>query len=135
MSTRSSSDDSWIVWVVIAILGVGAYVVWQFSTFFGLDINTGGSVLLRMVGLAGLIAGSWKLGDDIDLFRLGNVWPILLGLLWGCWWPALDYWAAQQMPSFLQEEATVWWDAWYTQWGVLVAIIGVGYLIRKICDD
>jgi hypothetical protein len=95
-----------------------AFVVWQFSTFFGLDISTGGSVFGRLVAIVVATGAAWKFGEDFDPIRLGNIWPILLALLWCCWWPALDFWENQQQPSFMRtDEVSIWWDAWYRKWG------------------
>jgi hypothetical protein len=137
MSTQNRSDDSWILLVAILVFGGIAFAVWQFSTLFGLDMSTGASVMFRLMLVAALAAGSWKFGDDVDLIRLGNVWPVLLGLVWVAWWPALDYWAAHAgyRLSLSDEDVTVWWNAWYTEFGVLVAIIGGGFLTKKLVSD
>ena len=57
----------------------------------------------------------------------------LLPLLWLCWWPALDFWAAKDLPALLvREEFLPWWAAWYVRWGVLLGIAGLGYLLKKL---
>lgn len=130
--SNNNNDDSWILLVIGAIVAAIAFVVWQFSTFFGLDISTGGAVFGRLVALVVVAGAAWKFGEDFDPIRLGNIWPILLALLWCCWWPALDFWASQQRPSFFNsDEVSIWWAAWYTKWGVFAAILGVGYTGKK----
>ena len=134
--SNHNNDDSWIFLVIGAIVAAIAFVVWQFSTFFGLDISTGGAVFGRLVALVVVTGAAWKFGEDFDQIRLGNIWPILLALLWCCWWPALDFWAIQQRPSFFNpEEVSIWWAAWYTKWGVFAAILGAGYTGKKIFQN
>lgn len=134
MSNNSSNDSAMLL--AIAAVGGLAFIVWQFSTFFGLDMPSGGAVFLRLLILVGLVAASWKFGDDYELIGLGNVWPILLAGLWCSWWPGLDYWASQQRPAFFGSDvATIWWAAWYTKWFGFVGIIGLGYLGRRALQN
>ncbi|HMW86491.1 MULTISPECIES: hypothetical protein [Betaproteobacteria] len=136
MSNRS--DDSWVGVVILVLAGLCAYGVWQFSNTFGLDMATGFSVIGRLVVFAVLAGAALYSSNSYswDMFRLGNTWPLLLGVFWVCWWPALDFWAAKEIPSFMNpESASVWWDAWYTKWGGLVGIVGIGYLVKKMLDD
>ena len=131
--SNNNNDRSWVLLVIGAIVAAIAFVVWQFSTFFGLDISTGGAVFGRLVALVVLTGVAWKFGEDFDPIQLENIWPILLALLWCCWWPALDFWASQQRPSFFNpEEISIWWAAWYTKWGVFAAILGAGYTGKKL---
>ncbi|KVQ69928.1 hypothetical protein [Burkholderia territorii] len=133
MSNRNN-DDGIIPLVIILVGGGIAYAVWQFSTLFGLDMSTGASVMGRLVGVAILAVLAWKFGGGSDLIGLGNIWPILLGLVWVSWWPALDYWATNSEPNFslTDENMTVWFNAWYTELGVLIAFVSGGYLIKKL---
>jgi hypothetical protein len=138
MGNRNNGDDGTLVLLAIIVIGGGlAFAVWQFSTLFGLDMSTGASVMGRLVGVAVLATLSWKFGDDVDVIHLGNVWPILLGMVWIAWWPALDYWAAHTEPRFSlsDEDVTLWWNAWYTEFGVLAAIIGGGFFAKRIGSD
>lgn len=131
--SNNNNDDSWILLVIGAIVAAIAFVVWQFATFFGLDMSTGGAVFARLVALVVITGVSWKFGEAFSPIHLRNIWPILVALLWCCWWPALDFWASQQHPSFFNpEEVSVWWAAWYTKLGVLVVIIGAGYIGKKL---
>jgi hypothetical protein len=139
MGNRNNGGDggALILLAIIAVVGVIAYVVWQFSTLVGLDMSTGASVMGRLVVVAILAILSWKFGRDIEFFRLGNVWPILLGLAWFSWWPGLDYWAIHTEPRFslYDEDVTVWWNAWYTEFGLFFAFIGGGYLGKKLFSN
>lgn len=130
--SNNSNDESWILLVIGAIVVAIAFVLWKFSTFFGLDISTGGAVFGSLVALVVVTGVVWKFGEDFGPIRLGTIWPILLALLWCCWWPALDFWASQQGPSFFNpDDVSIWWAAWYTKWGVFVVILGVGYALKK----
>lgn len=133
---NDNNDSSWIILVFGAIVAAVAIIVWKFSTSFGLDISTGGTVFGRLVALVVVAWVSWKFGDDFDPVRPGNIWPILLALLWSCWWPALDFWEGQQRPIFLSpDEVSIWWATWYTKWGGFAAILGFGYLGKKLFQD
>jgi hypothetical protein len=132
----SRADDSWIIFVLIGGAALVAFFVWQFSTTFGLDMSTGAAVFARLVGLAVLASVCFKFGEDVPLLSLSVVWPVLLGLLWASWWPALNFWSSQDFPSFYQsEDAIVWWNAWYTKWGVLALLIGGGFGVKKVVQD
>ena len=128
---KVDSEDSWLLFVVMVALA--AFVAWKFSTYLGLDMATGGQVLARLAVLVVLTGLSWKLRDDFPRLGPRAVWPLLLSLLWLCWWPALDFWAAKNLPaSPLHEETQPWWAAWYTKWGVLLGIAALGHLGKKV---
>lgn len=135
MSNRG--DGSWIGFVAIILAAVFFYVLWLFAKAFGLDIKTSFSVIGRHVVFIILVVAAYYSSDfGLDIFRIGNAWPILLGILWTCWWPALDYWAIKDVPSFVDAEIiSVWWDAWYTKWGVLASIVGLGYLGNQFLNN
>jgi hypothetical protein len=70
-------------------------------------------------------------GENIEPLNLGNVWPVLLALLWRSWWPALDWWAGKRPaasgPWLPLIREPVWWAEWHGKWGILVAILVIGY--------
>ncbi len=143
MSTNRRGDNSWIMVVIGAVVALFAYLVWQFSTLFGLDMGTGVTVFFRLLMLVAIVGAAWWFSNGYDIIRLGNIWPIVLALFWVCWWPALDYWSTgtglrfsapaygRASPGPISVDA-VWWAAWYTKWGILVAILGLGYLWKKV---
>lgn len=104
----------------------------MFSSFFGFDMRTGAWVLGGMIvcsGILGLSVWGWLYDNhNTSLVHPGNIWPILLAMLWGCWWPALDFWASRTIGPFSSH--TIWWAAWYTEYGVFFAIIFIGYGIK-----
>jgi hypothetical protein len=129
--SKVDSEDGWILFVIGVALA--AFIVWKFSPYLGLDMATGGLVLARLAVLVVLTGLCWRLADDFPRLRPGAVWPILLALLWLCWWPALDFWAVKALPvSLLREGDFPWWASWYTKWGVLAGIAAWGYLTRKL---
>lgn len=129
--SQHSRNTNWIPIAAIAVAALGAYVVWQFSTTFGLDMSTGASVFGRLIALAITAGICWKFGDDFPLLHLENTWPVFLGLLWVCWWPALNFWATKDYPSFYQpDDAIVWWSAWYTKLAGLLVFTGGGFGLR-----
>jgi len=133
---NDNTDNSWILLTIAAIVAAVAVTIWKFSTFFGFDMSTGGAVFGRLVVLVVVAWMSWKFGDDFDPVRLGNLWPVLLALLWWCLWPALDFLAAQERPSFFNpDDVSIWWATWYTKWGGVAAILGFGYLGKKLFQN
>lgn len=143
MSTNRRGDTSWVTIVIGAVVALFIYLLWQFSTFFGLDMDTGASVFIRLLMFVAFVGASWWLGNDYEIIRLSNIWPIVLALFWVCWWPALNYWSSgtrlgfnaptygRASPSPISVD-TVWWAAWYTKWGILVAILGLGYFWKRV---
>lgn len=126
-------SDSWVPAAAAAIVGLIAYMVWTFANAFGLDFRTGASVLGRLTALAVVLAVCWRFGEDFELLHLGNAWPVLLALFWACWWPALDYWAASEHPTFFEpEDVGVWWSAWYSKFSGAILLIAGGYGIKKL---
>jgi hypothetical protein len=98
--------------------------------------NTDNGRLVVLVVVAWMAWMSWKFGDDFDPVRLGNIWPVLLALLWWCLWPALDFLAVQERPSFFNpDDVSIWWATWYTKWGGVAAILGFGYLGKKLFQN
>lgn len=90
-------------------------------------MDTAGSVLLRLLVLGMVTVLLWEFAD-YSPFELANTWPWLVGFLWVCWWPALDYWASQQVPSFLADQVALpWWDAWYSKAGGFGGLVGLCY--------
>ena len=131
--SKVDSEDGWILFVIGVALA--AFVVWKFLPYLGLDMRTGGLVLARLAVLVVLTGLSWKLADDFPRLRPGAVWPTLLALLWLCWWPALDFWAARELPgSPLWDGDLPWWASWHAKWGILAGIAGCGYLAKKVFD-
>lgn len=126
-----NNDDNLILIILLAVGGLIAYVVWQFATTFGLDMATAGTVLFRLLVLGVVTVLLWKFAE-YSPFELANTWPWLVGFLWVCWWPALDYWASQQALSFLADQVTLpWWDAWYSKAGGFGGLVGLCYYIRS----
>lgn len=137
MSSSKRNDGDWIGWAILIAVAIVAYIIWQFSVFFGLDMSTGWTVFVNLAAWGLLVGALVMFGEEYFFpIRFGNIWPVLLALLWMCWWPALDHWASKQAPSFMSiESAAIWWRTWYTKGGVLVAIIGVGYAIKHFFGD
>jgi hypothetical protein len=131
MSHENSNNTA--ATLFIASVAAVVFIVWKFSAAVGLDMDTGGRVFAYMLVWAVACVGVLK-GLNIPF---GSLLPLALATLWMCWWPALDHWASKELLYSLPldafpgaERATVWWAAWYTKAGVLLAILGVGYGAR-----
>lgn len=130
----NNNKDNLIVLTAFAVVGVGALIVWKFSQFFGLDFQTGFEVLKRLLPVSILWAGIFYFMP----ISLKDVWPLALASIWWSFWPALDYWSGLTAPKdFVKYEIVepMWYAMWYTKWGVLVAIVGIGYAIRSWLND
>ncbi len=122
---RNEQDDAVMFGVVVVVAVIG-FLLWTFSDLLGLDVATGTQLLLSLIVVAVVfIALTWWL----NIFEAADVAPAALAGVWFCCWPAMTYWAAALVPPFARSGAdpTVWWNAWYTKWGVLAAILAVGY--------
>ncbi len=131
MSRGNDNDQAALVMLLgLAVVAVIGFVVWKFSNLLGLDMATGGQVLLGLVTLLVCVGVLWW----SDWFEMVDIAPAALAGLWLCFWPALTYWGAESslVPAFAQydDPPTAWWSAWYTKWGVLVAILVIGYAQR-----
>ena len=126
---KIDGEDRWILFVI----GVAsaAFLACKFSGFFGLSRDVAGVVFSWMAVLAVLARLCSTLKFDFPRLRPEKTWPILLALLWMCWWPALDFWAGQSMaPTPGQAQAVPWWASGYVKWGGLVGFAALGHLAR-----
>ena len=135
MGRRNNNNDFALGAIGIAALLIVAFI-WKCSTAIGLDLATGLKVAGGLVVTAVLAWVALKYGSYSPL-SFGNVWPILLGLVWFSFWPAFDCWAASSstVPAFVEDGGTPWWDAWYTQAFGLVFLVGGGYWLRRLFQD
>lgn len=125
MSDSNRNDGPFLATVLLFMIGVSS--VWWFSDTFNLDMSTGAQVLGMHAILAVMAWVSWRFGE-YSLFSFSNAWPVLLGLLWMAWWPALNHWAVASYPAFYNpDDISVWWAAWYTKFAGLVLLIAGGY--------
>lgn len=115
-----------IVVIVAAVLGA---VIWKFSETFGLAPGVGARVLGLNVGTLVL----WGALHRFDIAKFSDTWPIVLGMLSACWWPALDHWSekANTLNGYLITDVPNWYAAWYAEAGMVIVIIAVGYVIRN----
>lgn len=130
MSDNNRNDGPFLAAALLLIVGVAC--VWWFSDTFGLDFRTSAQVMALHLVVGAMAWVSWRFGE-YSLFSFSNAWPALLGLVWMCWWPALEHWSLAAQTAFYQTEApTIWWAAWYTKFGVLVLLVGGGYGFKAV---
>lgn len=120
---------------VVALIGFS--IVVYFSKTFNLVLQTSLQVIINLIFLSVAIFCSLKFGDEFPFIKFGKIWPIFLGWLWVCFWPALEYWAHIGMPTFYDPTLwkTVWWNEWYGRWGVLLGLVAGGYGVKYLLDD
>lgn len=133
MNGRSSSGDQ--TWPLAALLvGIFLYGVWQFSQFANVDFATGFWMVVYF-GVWGVVLGASVIFGRYSIFDIRGTWPIFLAFAWAGLWPALDFWAHQSIPSFLDaSEYLPWWDRWYTKAGGFAALLFGGYAIKNWLD-
>lgn len=130
---RNDNNNLWGALFLLGIVIVVA-ILMGFKSWLGLSsVDTSAQIFLNLFLFAALAVVSWMYGGD--MLGLSQAWPILLAIFSLCWWPVLDDWAGQTVPTFLGEAYTPWWNAWYTRWGAAVGILAVGYGIKKWRDD
>lgn len=128
---KIDGEDNWILFVIGAAFAV--FVACKFSGYFGLSREVAGSVFSWIAVLIVLGRLSMAVKGDFPRLRPENTWPILMGLIWVCWWPAMDYRVAHSMAqSGGLAQDFPWWVTRYAKWGGLVGIVTLGYLARKL---
>jgi hypothetical protein len=139
---RNNEGAPLFFWVAAVFLAVLAMIVWKFSEFTNLDFSTGAEVFFFNAVVISMLFGSWWLGLGYDYEFLGwhNTAPALVALWWAAWWPAFNHWATPVSLGAAGEasygfnpwgESIPWWDTWYFLAGVFLAILAVGYGIRR----
>jgi hypothetical protein len=120
------------VLIVIAI-GLFLWVLLQrFANWLGVDVATAGELIRLHAMLIALLLLSVWFKDDVELIGPGYTWPLFLGGLWMCWWPVLEYKAAQLQPwAPYFPTPDLWWNSALFKGGVLVGLVVGGYLVRR----
>lgn len=127
---KIDGEDRWILFVVG--IASAAFLACKFSGYFGLNRDVAGVVFSWLAVLAVLTRLCSALKGDLPRLRPGKTWPVLMGLLWMCWWPALDFWVGQNAASSPgHAQAVPWWATGYAKWGGLAGMVALGYLARK----
>lgn len=117
--------------VVMGLVAIACLVIFA-SKWLGINLDTSLRLVARllvMTCLTGLILYiSLSHSSSWSMFALGNTWPLLLGGYWVCFWPVLEYKASMDATAFI--EGGIWWNAWYTKWGVLFTSVFGGYALK-----
>jgi uncharacterized membrane protein len=128
---QASHQPSLFPFVVIAAIGLVAFIVAGLSNAFGTDVATGWQVFRRLAVVAAVVIACMLFGDDLEFLKFKNSWPVLLMFVVGCFWPVVHYRAElMYLTTFVPAGETVWWDSWPTKVAVMVGIPVFGYLIR-----
>jgi len=112
--------DDLVPAIIIVSMIIGA-VLYLFSKWMGLPFD----LLIRTIGL--LVMWLITLAGLIYLGFIKDWWPWMIGLLYACFWPAINHWAIK-MPGFSDEVS--WWGEWYTKLFVFIILVGCGYAIK-----
>lgn len=136
MSSKSDNDLMQIT--VIAVVAVIAFMVWKFSTFFGLPWEIGGHVILYSI-ITIIFASGWcYFRSSYDPLP---IWPLVLFFLYCSWFPAIDYWGVETTSRVyfssyngLKDFTDVaWYARWYTKVLIsLIILVGGYYLDPKL---
>lgn len=112
---------------ILGVIGLILYAAWTFSTSLGVDFETGGIVLVLAVmvtiGYGALL--KWQ------MVTLAGSCHYYLALLWGCFWPVMNYKLTQAQPW---DDIPFWCVTSPWRFGILAAILVVGFSINKWRD-
>ena len=129
---RDQSSDGVGLGVIVVFVCLFIAAKW-FSNLIGVNLSTGSDVLARLV-VSAVLAGIWIAWGNSDI---KVDWPFYLTMLWIAFWPALDHWAKISGPvpdifgdDFILPAQTFWWNAWYTTYGIALALLGLGVYQR-----
>ena len=106
MSRNNNDGGGLVALAILVILGVGFMLVSAFSDFWHLNLVTGLKVLVSWVVASVVYFASLHFFRYSDSLTFRGSVAFYLAALWMGFWPALNYWAAQSIPSFLHDEAT-----------------------------
>jgi|GEM_PF-2024093 len=130
-------DDEAKVWGVVGLFALAVMALTAAAHELGLDRESFMRLVGWLIGWAVLFGGVTRY---FGLHSLRPVWPMALGSLWLCFWPAVTYWGVNHIgsdasllaESTLQEvgERAVWSTTPFIL-GVTVAILIVGYAIDR----
>ena len=115
-----------VVW--IAAIGIFAAVVW-FSRLVGVDLSTGGEILLRLVAVAGV---SFTLQQLVGLSLFDHLPALAAGAVWA-FFPALDHYSAKATGAIdfgVQLSEAVWYSRWYAKAAFVGLPLVGGYWLR-----
>ncbi|MBN3859190.1 hypothetical protein GKC56_01360 [Neisseriaceae bacterium PsAf] len=118
--------------IIIAILGV----IWIVATYFinyWLGVNNDITVQIVLYNIVWVIATFlvWK-NEKIYL-----TWPVFLGLFVAAWTPLLTWYAQKSAGYDIQTTDLIctqmpWFATWYFKFGLVLAVIVIGYIILLI---
>jgi hypothetical protein len=128
MSRNQDNGELFLLVIVVIALGVFG-MVWKFSEFFGIDMKTGGHVFLNLVIATGIYGAVLKFTP----LELAKTWYFYVASVWFSFFPALDFWASKSAGPFAAEigQSLPWYGMWYSQYGILLAIVGFGFAVNK----
>jgi hypothetical protein len=111
--------------MAVALLGIGTFGM--SSNLLGLDVGNSFALVMGVI-LWGTFFGLMALSG---FFSASVLVPAAQAGLWLCFWPALTYWGHLNdvliNASEAHDDIETWWASSYVRWGVLLALLVVGY--------
>lgn len=112
---------------IVAVLGaLWVVLTWVVAAYFGIPAQT--ALLITVLTLL------WTIVVYLLWARalLGWVWPIFLGLLVACWWPALDWLAIRDVLTPDAQTGTIilnkpWYATWTFKFILALVPVALGY--------
>ncbi len=123
--------------IIILVIFVAGLILVALADLFHVNVPT----IMKM------IVGSTTLGLVVFFMHRNGVAlrfivAVALAGLWACMWPAINYWELQQAAHpFLWGESlelsapSIWWAAWYSKLGGLLALGALGYALGSRLDQ
>lgn len=133
MSNTNDTAEIKLFFIAVAI-AIIAFLVWRFSKALGVDMNTGGGILISLAASISLIL-SGHFNNGFGFFTVRGIWPVALAVAFAGLWPAMDVWAAPDAPLWAYEPSSVWWVSWWAKLSGVILILVCGYSANKFFDQ
>ncbi|MQQ99074.1 hypothetical protein [Glaciimonas soli] len=136
---ENGGNNSFVKVVIACVAAFMFFSVWQFSSWFGIDMPTGGEIIIGWIVTTVLAGAILRFGNKYKQIRFKKTWPIILALFWLFFWPALNFWSSKAGPgSVMSHDSsleltslnTQWFSTWYTKLGGLVIIAAIWGFVK-----
>lgn len=124
---------------VLVVGGIGVilftFAFYKVAVFFGLDLQTGWSVLVNMLIFLIIYFIACTFLSEYNV--LGNTWYIALAVLWMLMRPALQFFSdkALMIPYGFAPDETMWYADWPFRFAITAILLGGGFFLTKYVKE